>query len=328
MSRVSLTMIVRDEESNLPRCLRSVAGMFDEIVIVDTGSRDRTREIARSFGAQVFDFEWVDSFSAARNLALDQATGDYAFWLDADDELLPPDREKLQILFDSLRPDDPAAYAPRYDSLNSDGELYSWAQVRLWPRIPRGRWTRRVHEFLQSDLFYGAIPVRHAFDITITHHGYLDDVKVFSKRRRNLALLLAELAEHDDKGFDPLTMHCLATVCYGWGESTLALQCYSLAIRESMRPARIAEIVRLQAHCLHRLGRHVEAMKRSDLACRLDPTDPHVWRYKGISYGYVGDYISMAWCLCRALDLSRPGEFVDVGSCVFLPAFLQEAAET
>ena len=69
-------------------------------------------------------------------------------------------------------------------------------------------------------------------------------------------------------------------------------------------------------------------MKRSDLACRLDPTDPHVWRYKGISYGYVGDYISMAWCLRRAPDLSRPGEFVDVGSCVFLPAFLQEAAET
>ncbi len=62
-------MIVRDEQENLPRCLGSVAGLFDEIVVVDTGSRDRTREIAREFGARVFDFVWVDDFAAARNAA-------------------------------------------------------------------------------------------------------------------------------------------------------------------------------------------------------------------------------------------------------------------
>ncbi|HKI18175.1 MAG TPA: glycosyltransferase, partial [Isosphaeraceae bacterium] len=83
--KVSLTMIVRDEENNLSHCLESVAGLFDEIVVVDTGSTDRTIEIARSFGARVFDFAWVDDFGAARNAALERATGDYAFWLDADD---------------------------------------------------------------------------------------------------------------------------------------------------------------------------------------------------------------------------------------------------
>ena len=66
-ARVSLTMIVRDEEKNLPHCLESVRGVFDEIVVLDTGSRDRTVEIARSFGARVFDFVWVDDFAAARN---------------------------------------------------------------------------------------------------------------------------------------------------------------------------------------------------------------------------------------------------------------------
>ena len=81
---VTLTMIVRDEEANLPACLSSVQGLFDEIVVVDTGSRDRTKEIALGFGARVFDFAWVDDFAAARNAALAQATGDYAFWLDAD----------------------------------------------------------------------------------------------------------------------------------------------------------------------------------------------------------------------------------------------------
>src|SRR5271157_5579072 len=87
---VSLTMIVRDEEANLPHCLSSVSGLFDEIVVVDTGSTDRTREIAREFGARVFDFVWVNDFAAARNAALARAKGDYAFWLDADDVLDPP----------------------------------------------------------------------------------------------------------------------------------------------------------------------------------------------------------------------------------------------
>jgi GT2 family glycosyltransferase len=100
--RVSLTVIARNEESNLPNCLASVRGLFDEIVVIDTGSHDRTAEIARSFGAKVFDFPWVDDFGAARNEALARATGDFAFWLDADDVLDPPQREKLRALLDGL----------------------------------------------------------------------------------------------------------------------------------------------------------------------------------------------------------------------------------
>ena len=87
---MSLTVIARDEELNLPKCLESVRGLFDEIVVIDTGSHDRTAEIARSFGANVFDFSWIDDCAAARNEALARATGDYAFWLDADDVVDPP----------------------------------------------------------------------------------------------------------------------------------------------------------------------------------------------------------------------------------------------
>ena len=102
-ARVSLTMIVKNEQENLPRCLASVEGIFDEIIIVDTGSTDRTKEIAREFGAKVFDFEWIDSFAAARNEALSHATGDYAFWLDADDVVEPAEREKLLALLAGLK---------------------------------------------------------------------------------------------------------------------------------------------------------------------------------------------------------------------------------
>jgi hypothetical protein len=100
---VSLTMIVKNEQENLPNCLASVAGVFDEIIVVDTGSTDRTKEIAREFGAKVFDFVWIDNFAAARNEALSRATGDYAFWLDADDVVEPPERVKLVALLAGLR---------------------------------------------------------------------------------------------------------------------------------------------------------------------------------------------------------------------------------
>ena len=95
-------MIVRDEEENLPNCLGSVRGVFDEIVVVDTGSVDRTREIAREHGAKVVEFAWIDDFAAARNVALEHATGDYAFWLDADDVIEPNQREKLIALLEGL----------------------------------------------------------------------------------------------------------------------------------------------------------------------------------------------------------------------------------
>ena len=99
---VSLTMIVMHEENNMSNCLSYVAGLFDEIVVVDTGSQGRTREIAREFGARVFDLVLADDFAAARNAALARATGDYAFWLDADDVVDPPEREKLRELLDGL----------------------------------------------------------------------------------------------------------------------------------------------------------------------------------------------------------------------------------
>src|SRR5262249_33980822 len=101
--RVSLCMIVRDEEANLPACLASAADLVDEVVVVDTGSTDRTREVAARFGARVFDFPWVDDFAAARNESLRHATGDWVFWMDADDRLDEDNRGRLRGLFAGLR---------------------------------------------------------------------------------------------------------------------------------------------------------------------------------------------------------------------------------
>src|SRR5580765_6023272 len=106
---VSLCMIVKNEEANLPSCLAPAADLVQQIVIVDTGSSDRTKEVAAGFGATVADFPWVDDFAAARNAGLPHATGDWIFWLDADDRIDDLNKVKLRALFAGLR-DENVAY--------------------------------------------------------------------------------------------------------------------------------------------------------------------------------------------------------------------------
>ncbi len=173
---VSLTMIVKNEENNLPHCLESVRGIFDEIVIVDTGSQDRTIEIARSFGAKVFEFAWVDDFAAARNEALAHASGDFIFWLDADDVVEPAEQEKLRTLLATLSTDDLAGYVVRCacdPSPDGTGGETVVDHIRLFPRRDDVRWTYRVHEQILPSLRRVGIPTRWT-DLTVRHTGYVD----------------------------------------------------------------------------------------------------------------------------------------------------------
>jgi glycosyltransferase involved in cell wall biosynthesis len=191
-----LTLIVRNDEKNLSTSLASAADLFDEIVVVDTGSTDRTVEIAREFGARVFDFVWVDDFAAARNAALARATGDYAFWLDADDVLDPPQRERLKALLDGLRAGDEAAYVVRCacdPDQNGGGGQTVVDHIRLFPLREDVRWTYRVPEQILPALRRATVPVRWT-DITVRHTGYTDTALRERKLQRDSKILLDELA--------------------------------------------------------------------------------------------------------------------------------------
>ena len=95
MITISLCMIVKNEEKVLSRCLDSVKEIVDEIIIIDTGSTDKTKEIAKKYTNKVLDFKWINDFSAARNYSFSFASMDYVLWLDADDVILNKDKEKL-----------------------------------------------------------------------------------------------------------------------------------------------------------------------------------------------------------------------------------------
>jgi glycosyltransferase involved in cell wall biosynthesis len=145
--RVSLCMIVRNEEKNLRGCIECAADLVDEIILVDTGSTDRTKEIAAELGARIFDFPWIDDFAAARNESLRHASGDWVFWLDADDRIDETNRQRLAALFQGL-PKEKVGFAMGYSCLlDSIAQTRMRVdQIRLFPNDPLIRWTHRVHE--------------------------------------------------------------------------------------------------------------------------------------------------------------------------------------
>src|SRR5260370_12462603 len=96
---ISLCLMVRNEEAKLAGCLQSAADLVDETIVVDTGSTDGTRDLAAKLGARVFEFPWCDDFAAVRNECIRHATGDFIFWMEADERLDEANREKLGALF-------------------------------------------------------------------------------------------------------------------------------------------------------------------------------------------------------------------------------------
>jgi glycosyltransferase involved in cell wall biosynthesis len=147
---ISLCMIVKNEEDVLGRCLNSVKDLVDEIIIVDTGSLDNTKEIAHEFTDKVFDFKWINDFSSARNYSFSKATMDYILWLDADDVLLPDDQIKFKRLkekFDYSVDVFMMKYNYAFDGYNN--VTLSHFRERLSRRIMPYIWKEPVHEYLE-----------------------------------------------------------------------------------------------------------------------------------------------------------------------------------
>lgn len=150
MATISLCMIVKNEEDTLERCLDSVNGIFDEIIIVDTGSTDKTKDTARKFTQKIYDFHWIDDFSAARNYSFDKAMMDYLMWLDADDVLLPQDREKFLVFKDKLDPAVDFVMMKYNTGFDTQGNVtFSYYRERISKRSTNCRWVEPVHEYLQ-----------------------------------------------------------------------------------------------------------------------------------------------------------------------------------
>lgn len=188
---ISACMIVKDEEKFLPQCLDSIKDVVDEIVIVDTGSTDRTVEIAESYGAKVYFHPWENDFSKARNQSLQYPTKDWVFIIDADEEL---DRDSIANLKRAVTTKDHDLIT--IDVLNTSRNYKNsrtyLASIRLFRREKEYRYSGIVHN--QLNLPSDARALRAS--VTIIHHGYaLDEEQMKKKRKRSEPLLVKQIEE-------------------------------------------------------------------------------------------------------------------------------------
>ncbi|OLN29520.1 glycosyltransferase family 2 protein [Desulfosporosinus metallidurans] len=178
---ISLCMIVRNEENTVARCLDSVQDIVDEIVIVDTGSTDHTKEIIRRYTDKIFDFTWIDDFAAARNDAFSHATMEYILWLDADDVLLEPDRLKFLALKKNLDPMIDAVNMPYLLAFDQFGNVtFSLRRNRLVKRSRNFQWIGSVHEYLEvsGHVFNSDVEVAHKEEA----HNSDRNLNIYEKR--------------------------------------------------------------------------------------------------------------------------------------------------
>lgn len=165
MVTISVCMIVKNEEAVLSRCLDSLKGIADEIVIVDTGSADKTKEIAARYTDKIYDFVWIDDFAAARNFAFSKATMDYIYSADADEVLLEEDRRKFLQLKQVLLPEIEIVEMI-YVNPKDCNMVYNFTKEprpKLFKRLRQFRWIEPIHETVALD------PVVYSSDIEIQH---------------------------------------------------------------------------------------------------------------------------------------------------------------
>lgn len=164
MATISLSMIVRNEADVLERCLSSVSDLVDEIILVDTGSTDTTKEIAAKFTEKIYDFPWIDDFAAARNEAFSHASCDYCMWLDADDVLLEADRVKFAALKKELNPGVHVVMMRYNTGFDEVGNVtFSFYRERIVKNHVGMRWKGAVHEVIETwgNTVYSECAVTH-----------------------------------------------------------------------------------------------------------------------------------------------------------------------
>lgn len=278
---LSLCMIVRNEAPMLGPCLLGIKPLVNEIILIDTGSQDRTADIGRLFGAKVHDFTWCDDFSAARNVALSKASGQWVLVLDADEAIAPAD---FSIIRDLIRSEQNKPVAFTIETRNychtantlgwqaNDGSYRSheaglgWfpsRKVRLFKRLPDIRFHFPVHERVEPSLKNGVgIGV---CDVPVHHYGHLNEARNQEKARKYYALGYAKLEAmaHDAAAIRELAVQ--AGQLERWQEAIVLWE-RLLGIRPEYPEAMVNMSA---AHW--QLGRYVQSLAWARRAVTKDP---------------------------------------------------------
>ena len=278
---VSLCMIVKNEEKYLARCLRSAKPVVDEIIVVDTGSNDQTRDIATAFGAHVFDFTWVNDFSRARNFALDRASGSWILVLDADEVISAKNYDDFRALIQTST-DQPIAYFIQTRNYTHHANTLGWKtnrgeypeeqgtgwfpsdKVRLFTNDPRIRFVNAVHELVEPSLKKLNIKVR-CCNIPVHHFGKLEEAKTHEKTKAYIDLGRKKLKK--DRR-NPFAIKELAIQCAHLGKHEDSLRLWKDFLK--LQPKSAEAYLNIGAACWN-LTRYAEAVSFAQKALCVDP---------------------------------------------------------
>lgn len=236
--KLSLCMIVKNEEEYLPSCLNSVRGIADEIIVVDNGSTDSSVQVANRFGARIISHEWREDFSEARNISLDAATGDWIMVLDADEELAGSSAPAIKSFLERVRADG-VEMIIRNELPQTDVAAYDELRiVRLFRNRKEYRYQFLIHEQIRPSIEMRGGRIVPS-DFTILHHGY-SHTNVqggVDRAERNLRMLYGALKTSPD---DPYLRYQLGSTLMSIGQRDEARKELDLALGlnyEALGPA-------------------------------------------------------------------------------------------
>lgn len=302
---ITLCMIVRDEARVLDRCLKSVSGWVDEIIVVDTGSTDDTKRIAEAYGAHIFDFNWTNDFASARNYSISKATGQWILYLDADEYVVST---LVAPLNEFLRQSDGAKplgiVLPIYNFVDHEqsGKISHSSSVRLFPRHPMLAFERAIHEQLR--VLEGELPLVE-FDFPIYHTGYTTEtIQLKGKSARNEAIFSQMQKEGRWTRYDSYT---LGNEFFAQDRYEEALASYEKADHPSeARQPWLPHCIGNRVSCLLKLQRYTDAWKQIKRGQLLWPKACDFFWLEGYTLALLGldeeALIALQHCMDRSED--------------------------
>jgi glycosyltransferase involved in cell wall biosynthesis len=303
---ISLCMIVRNEERVLGDCLASAKPWFDEIIVVDTGSTDRTVAIAQEHGARVFHFPWCDDFSAARNESLRHATGEWLFWMDADDTLPPESGRQLRDLA-FLAETKMTGFIVQVQIPPPEGETGFTIvdHVKLFRNLPELRFIGRIHEQILEPIHRigGSVERSNAY---VVHSGYdYSPAGQVHKRQRDLAILEKDLADRPDHPFVLFNIGMTAYHMKDFPKAEAALQ-RCLAVSKP-RESTIRKVYAMLAGCRLEQDDPQGARRWVSEGLSLFPRDPELLFRAGIIYRDTKELDEAERCFLTLLTARETG---------------------
>ena len=305
--KLSVCYIVKNEENNLPLSLETVKALADELIVVDTGSADATKKIALDAGATVLDFVWRDDFAAARNFALDHATGDWIVFPDADEGFLTPEKVRDKISeIDAIRPPIDAVMVTLVETdLQKGMETGKLHAVRFFRHTPEILYRGRIHENIVHNS--GKLRLYHDDGaLSLYHTGYAKDV-LAQKSERNLRLLLNDIEKN---GEQPGQYLYLADCYLNLRDYPNAMKYAILALNSPAQPVTSrARLFHVAIESMRQMEWPLdEQLALADAALQEYPKQPEFYGERGMILCALGRLEEASASLRRALEIFEKKE--------------------